>query len=216
MWNCSSAAASCGRWSSSWPSVATFCCCAGNAGAMAAAICWPVDGIGWAVAGSSLGNSSDGQMMPTAQLVLQLVRDHPGQQREHRLVQGAGRVDAVVPAVRQHEHVLDPAGLHGRREPAVGAQRAVGVEVELVVGQPGDLSHIALPVVCDQTLDSTRIRSTSPAPWKNSCRPSDVALLMNSCLTSSGWPMNSSRTDRKAAIAPDTCGAAIDVPLSSM
>ena len=33
--------------------------------------------------------------------------------------------------------------------------------------------------------------------------------------TRSGWPMNSRPTERNAAITPETCGAAMLVPLSS-
>ena len=47
-------------------------------------------------------------------------------------------------------------------------------------------------------------------------RPSGVAVDVNTFLISCGLPMNSRRIDRNAAIAPETCGAAMLVPLSSM
>ena len=91
----------------------------GKAGASAAASCAPVEGTGGAVAGSSSGNSSDGQMTPTAALLDFGVAELIGEQAEHRLVEVAGGVDAVVPAVRQHEQVGDAAGGRRRRQPAV-------------------------------------------------------------------------------------------------
>ena len=46
-------------------------------------------------------------------------------------------------------------------------------------------------------------------------RPSDVADSSEDLLDLLRLPMNSRRTDRNAAIAPDTCGAAMLVPVSS-
>lgn len=60
-----------------------------------------------------------------------------------------------------------------------------------------------------------RIRSTSPLPWKYLSRPMSDALFSTICFTFSGCPMNSRRTERNAATAPDTCDAAVLVPLSS-
>jgi hypothetical protein len=43
-----------------------------------------------------------------------------------------------------------------------------------------------------------------------------VAVERKMSLTASGFPMNSRRTERNAAMTPDTCGAAMLVPLSSL
>ena len=57
--------------------------------------------------------------------------------------------------------------------------------------------------------------SMRPAPWKSRTRPRLVAVQVKMRLISSGWPMNSGRIDKKAAMAPETCGAAMLVPLYS-
>ena len=73
-----------------------------------------------------------------------------------------------------------------------------------------------------------RLGRVRPIGWHASdysdqARPFEVALAsegrggaMKIRLTSSGRRMNSRRIDRNAAIAPDTCGAAMLVPVSSM
>ena len=61
-----------------------------------------------------------------------------------------------------------------------------------------------------------RIRSTSPAPWKERSRPRSVAVARNTSFTRSGRPMNYRFTDRKEAMQPETWGAAMLVPLDSM
>jgi hypothetical protein len=49
-----------------------------------------------------------------------------------------------------------------------------------------------------------RMTSTSPDHWKSRTRPRSVAVEVNMRLTSSGWPMNSGRIERNAAMAPLT------------
>jgi len=59
-------------------------------------------------------------------------------------------------------------------------------------------------------------RAPSRFPKSPSALPSGVAVDVKSCLISRRLPVNSRLIDRKAAIAPDTCGAAMLVPLSSV